>query len=92
MRTNADTSILADVYHEVETESLGWLAVSNTGTAIYATGDPAKTSLAWVDREGKIVSLGKDQDVYREASLSPDGAKAAVRHALDLWIHDLQRG
>ncbi len=25
-------------------------------------------------------------------SLSPDGAKAIVRHGLDLWIHDLQRG
>jgi len=91
-RTSADTSVLANVYYEVETESLGWLAVSNTGTAVYATGDPAKTSLAWVDREGKIESLGKDQDVYREASLSPDGAKAVVRHGLELWIHDLQRG
>jgi Tol biopolymer transport system component len=91
-RTSADTSVLADVYHEVETESRGWLAVSNSGTAVYATGNPAKTSLVWVDREGKIESVGNDQDVYREASLSPDGAKAAVRHGLDLWIHDLQRG
>ncbi len=91
-RTSADTSVLANVYYEVETESLGWLAVSNAGTAVYATGNPAKTSLAWVDREGKIESLGRDQDVYREASLSPDGVKAVVRHGLDLWIHDLQRG
>jgi Tol biopolymer transport system component len=30
--------------------------------------------------------------VYREASLSPDGTKAVIRHGLDLWIHDLQRG
>ena len=91
-RTSADTSVLANVYYDVETESRGWLAVSNTGTAVYATGNPAKTSLVWVDREGKIESLGKDQDVYREASLSPDGTKAVVRHGLDLWIHDLQRG
>jgi serine/threonine protein kinase len=92
VRTTADTSVLANVYYEVETESQGWLAVSNTGTAVYAPGNPAKTSLVWVDREGKIESLGKDQGVYREVSLSPDGAKAAVRHGLDLWIHDLQRG
>jgi Tol biopolymer transport system component len=91
-RASVDTSVLNNVYYEVETESLGWLAVSNTGTAVYATGNPAKTSLVWVDREGKIESLGKDQDVYREASLSPDGVKAVVRHGLDLWIHDLQRG
>lgn len=90
-RTSADTSILANVYYEVETESLGWLAVSNTGTAVYATGNPAKTSLVWVDQQGKIESLGKDQDVYREASLSPDGVKAVVRHGIDLWVHDVQR-
>jgi Tol biopolymer transport system component len=35
--------------------------------------------------------LSKDQDVYREASLSPDGTKAVVRQGLHLWIHDLQR-
>jgi eukaryotic-like serine/threonine-protein kinase len=91
-RTSADTSVLANVYFDVETEVRGWLSVSNTGTAVYAPGNPAKTSLVWVDREGKIESLGKDQDVYREVSLSPDGSKAVVRHGLDLWIHDLQRG
>ena len=87
--TSADTSVLTNVYYEVETESLGWLAVSNTGTAVYAAGDPGKTSLAWVDRDGKIEPLGKDQEVYREASISPDGTKAVVRHLLELWIHDL---
>jgi eukaryotic-like serine/threonine-protein kinase len=91
-RTSADTTVLANVYYDVENETAGWLAVSNTRTAVYAPGNPAKTSLAWVDREGKIESPGKDQDVYREVSLSPDGAKAIVRHGLDLWIHDLQRG
>jgi eukaryotic-like serine/threonine-protein kinase len=90
--TTADRSVLADVYSEVETESLGWLAVSHTGTAVYATGNPSRTSLVWVDRQGKIESAGKDQDTYREASLSPDGIKSVVRHGIDLWIHDLQRG
>jgi len=92
VRTSADTTVLANVYYDVETESQGWLAVSNTGTAVYAPGNPAKTSLVWVDQDGKIESLGKEQDLYREATLSPDGAKAVVRHGLDLWIHDLQRG
>jgi serine/threonine-protein kinase len=91
-RTSVDTSVLANVYSEPETESLGWLAVSNTGTAVYATGNPARTSMVWVDREGKIESLGGGEDVYREVNLSPDGSKAVVRHGLDLWIHDLQRG
>jgi serine/threonine-protein kinase len=90
--TTVDKSVLADVYSETETESLGWLAVSDTGTAVYATGNPSKTSLVWVDLAGKIESAGSGQDVYREASLSPDGIKSVVRHGIDLWIHDLQRG
>jgi Tol biopolymer transport system component/predicted Ser/Thr protein kinase len=91
-RTSADTTVLTNVYYDVENETRGWLAVSNTRTAVYAPGNPAKTSLVWVDREGKIESVARDQYVYREASLSPDGTKAIVRHGLDLWIHDLQRG
>jgi Tol biopolymer transport system component len=90
--TSADASVLTNVNYDVETESVGWLAVSNTGTAVYATGNPSRASLVWVDREGRIASLGTDQEKYREASLSPDGQKAVVRNGLDLWIHDLQRG
>ena len=91
-RTSADTSVLADVYYDVEYETRGWLAVSNTGTAVYAPGNPAKSSLVWVDQDGATESLGADQGVYREVTLSPDGTKAAVRQAGDFWIHDLQRG
>ena len=91
-RVSADTTVLSNVYWDLENESWGWLAVSNTRTAVYAPGNPAKTSPVWVDREGKIESLGKDQGLYREVSLSPDGTKAVVRQGNDLWIHDLQRG
>jgi Tol biopolymer transport system component len=59
---------------------------------VYATGNPARTSLVWANREGQIEPLVRDQDLYRELSLSPDGLKAVVRHELDLWMHDLQRG
>jgi serine/threonine-protein kinase len=90
--TSANATVLANVYYDVENEARPWLAVSDTRTAVYVAGNPAKTSLVWVDREGTIESLGTDQDVYREASLSPDGTKAVVRQGLDLWIHDLQRG
>ncbi len=90
--TSADTSVLANVYHELENEVRGWLAVSNTGTAVYAPGNPAKSSLVWVDQEGATESLGGDQGLYREVTLSPDGTKAAVRQGPHIWIHDLQRG
>jgi Tol biopolymer transport system component len=91
-RTSADTSVLTNVYSELETESEAWLAMSDTGTAVYAAGNPAKCSLTWVDHEGKTESLRQEQDVYREVRLSPDGSKAIVRHNLELWVHDLQRG
>ena len=89
--TSADTSVLADVYWQLE-HNHAWLAVSNTGTAVYASGNPANASLVWVDQEGTTESLGADQGMYREARLSPDGTKAAVRQHQDIWIHDLQRG
>ncbi len=91
-RTSADTSVLQGVYYEVETESQSWLAVSNTGTAVYAPGNPARSAVMWADRDGKVEPASKDEGLYREVSLSADGTKAVVRHGLDLWIHDLQRG
>ena len=90
--TSAEGSILDNVYYDVENEARAWLAVSHTGTAVYSPADPAKFSLVWVDRDGQHSALGQDQDVYREAALSPDGTKAVVRQRSDLWIHDLQRG
>jgi serine/threonine-protein kinase len=92
VRTNADTAVLDDVYSDIETEGLGWLAVSETGTAIYAAGNPAKMSLVWVGRDGAMAPAGSRQDAYREVSISPDGTKAVVRRGLDLWVHDLARG
>ena len=90
--TSADATVLDNVYYDMETEAQGWLAVSAGGTAVYASGNPAKTSLMWVSREGKIEPLGRKPDVYREVRISPDGTKAVVRVALNLWIYDLQRG
>ena len=90
--TSTDATVLENVHFDVETEIAAWLAVSNTGTAVYAPGNPARASLVWVDQTGKIESLGREQDIYRESSISPDGTKAVVRHGLNLWIHDLRRG
>ena len=90
--TSIETTVLSNVYSELELETRGWLSISNNRTVVYAAGNPAKTSLVWVDREGKAESLGKGQDLYREVRLSPDGMKAVVRIGLNLWIHDLQRG
>ncbi len=91
-RVNADMAVLSDVYYGVETESHPWLAVSRNGTLVYAPGNPGKRSLVWVDRDGKVEPAEKDQGLYRDLALSPDGTKAVVRRGVDLWIDDLQRG
>ncbi len=90
--TSPDATVLDNVYYDIETEAQGWLAVSPAGTAVYALGNPAKTSLVWVGRDGKIESAGRKQDLYREVQISPDGTKAIVRVGLNLWVYDLQRG
>jgi eukaryotic-like serine/threonine-protein kinase len=90
--TIAGATVLSNVFWEVETEVRGWMATSDTGTAVYVAGNPAKSSLVWVDREGRIDTLPAGQDLYREAALSPDGTKAVVRQGVTLWIHDLLRG
>jgi Tol biopolymer transport system component len=93
--TSAEALVLSDVYYEVEVESLGWLAVSHTGTAVYAAGDPARMTLVWVNRDGTSEPLAGGQggqDVYREAQLSPDGRRAVIRRGNDMWAYDLERG
>jgi serine/threonine-protein kinase len=90
--TTADATVLDNVYCDVETESQAWLAVSSGGTAVYASGNPGKTSLVWIGRDGRVEPTGRKQDVYREVNISPDGTKAVVRVSLNLWIYDLQRG
>ena len=82
-RTSADASVLDNVYSEISTESRAWLAISINGTAVYASGNPSRTSLV-VGRPG-----GKDRAAaatsrmsYREVSISPDGVKARRQAAV----------
>jgi serine/threonine-protein kinase len=91
VRTSADTSVMDNVYFDVENETRSWLAVSRSGTAVYVPANPGKMSVAWVGRDGAVERTSSEQGLYREVTLSPDGTKAIVRHGLDLWIHDLQR-
>jgi serine/threonine-protein kinase len=90
--TSLGETVLDNVYYDLETESKPWFVTSRNGTAVYAPGNPAKTSLVWVGRDGTIEPATKVQDMYREATISPDGTKAVVRRGAQLWIHDLERG
>ena len=88
---SADTSVLDNVYFDVENETRAWLAVSRSGTAVYAPANPTRVSVAWVGRDGVVERTSAEQGLYREVTVSPDGTRAVVRNGVEIWIHDLQR-
>ena len=90
-RTSTGALVLDNVYSEVSTESRAWLATSSNGTAVYAFGNPSRTALVWVDRDGRVEPWRNEPAAYQEVSISPDGTKAVVRQGLNLWMNDLQR-
>jgi serine/threonine protein kinase/Tol biopolymer transport system component len=80
--------------------STGAFSISDTGVLVYGTGPStvARSQLAWVDRNGKEMSvLGEPQD-YGQVRLAPDGTRAAVTivdpatRTTDIWIYDVRRG
>ena len=71
-----------------------WLAGGLDIPARPCTPPATRHEHRWCGSTGKERSnrSSRTRMLYREVSLSPDGLKAVVRHELDLWIHDLQRG
>jgi len=75
------------------------LAVSETGTLVYATGaGEGKTEVVWVTRDGKAQPVDPDwQGQFAYPALSPDGKQLAVSMSVlsgrwDIWIKQLDRG
>jgi serine/threonine-protein kinase len=66
-------------------------------TLVYASGGAPKKSTrpVWVDRHGRVQSLGMPPRSYGALSLSPNGRLLAIvinDPEGDLWIQDLERG
>jgi serine/threonine-protein kinase len=68
-----------------------WFAVSPGGTVVYAPADFTKSSLVWVDRNGRSEPVTAEEHDYWQPALSPEGERVAVRIAKDLWVYDLKR-
>ncbi len=75
------------------------VAVSATGTLIYATGGvEGPRELVWVARDGTVQQVDPSwQGEFRTPALSPDGTRLAVAFGsysttLDIWIKELDRG
>ncbi len=76
------------------------LAVSQTGTVLYTTGDlyrRTNAELVWVERDGSAEAIdpGWTED-FRQPALSPDGTRLAVSvregEEQEIWIKELDRG
>jgi Tol biopolymer transport system component len=67
-------------------------AVSISGTLVYIpiATDYQKSTLVWVDRNGKEESLDAPPDTYRNPQISPDGTRVAFTvnrgSKSDIWI------
>jgi len=76
------------------------LAVSETGTLVYATGaGEGKHELVWVTRDGKAQPVDPDWQGgdFTFPALSPDGKRLAITRTpggqpVDIWIKRLDRG
>jgi Tol biopolymer transport system component len=66
-------------------------ALSNAGSLTYAPGDAGTTQLVWVSRQGVEQPITETPRRYQYPRLAPDGRRAAVATAGDLWIQDIAR-
>ncbi len=69
------------------------ISVSGNGVLAYAHGPSYRQmDLAWVDRNGRVESLGLPPHAVSEAALSPDGKRVAVTRPesgnFELWMVD----
>jgi serine/threonine-protein kinase len=89
--TRANISVLGDVFSSPNV-STSWFAVSDSGTLVYVPGDPALSTLAWVDRSGAVTAITDKPQSMADPALSPDGSRLVVTEDFSLWMHDLRRG
>ena len=88
----------ASIFDGVRGAGVGvpYVAVSDTGSLVYAGGDPRSLTrtLVWVDREGREEPLGVEPRGYIYPRISPDGTKVALDvrdQENDIWIWEFSR-
>jgi serine/threonine-protein kinase len=80
----------------VDTDGLLDYSVSSEGTLIYQSARAERRGeLVWVDRQGRVTSLGAPLKGYAYPSISPDGTRVAIDVAdaleRDIWMWDMTR-
>lgn len=73
-----------------------YLAISDTGSLVYAGGNPdqLRRTLVWVDGEGREEPLSMEPRNYFYPRISPDGTKVALEargEDGDIWVWEFSR-
>ena len=73
-----------------------YFSVSNNGTLVYLAGvSSTRSTLMWLERDGRQLRLPVDAQPFSAPRVSPDGRRVAVetlgRDGLDIHIYDLAR-
>jgi eukaryotic-like serine/threonine-protein kinase len=67
------------------------VAVSRSGSLIYATSASAASTLVWVSRQGVQEPVTDVRRPYFIPRVAPDGRRIVVQASGDLWIQDTMR-
>ena len=84
--------VLDDVRNFQSGSARPFIAVSQTGTAVYVTHKIGEAALMWVDRDGDITPIQSSERVFAGVRLSPDGNMAVFHDEQgNLWSLDIRR-
>ena len=85
--------VLDDVRHLESKSARPYIAVSQSGTAVYVTSEIGEATLMWADRDGDTTPILSREGNISHVRLSPDGDTAVFDdEQQSLWSLDIQRG
>ena len=85
--------VLDDVRYFDAVSGRPHIAISQTGTAVYASDEIGEATLMWVDREGRMAPVRRDRRTIAGVRLSPNGQTAVFHDEQgSLWTLDIERG
>jgi Tol biopolymer transport system component len=91
--TGSAIPVLDDVRFFGSQSAHPYIAVSQTGTVVYASHDIGDASIMWVDRDGQTTSIRRESRIVGDIRLSPNGRTAVFHDEQgDIWTLDIERG
>ena len=95
-RTGNPVPVVQDIANGGFWTGAAQFAVSDTGTAVYASGSDSAVPVQWLDGTGQTSMLRSAVANWADPSFSTDGRHLALDiwdgKQSDIWIHELERG